>query len=47
LQYNAATGYLSFQVGSAITYDSVPEQEYNECLLKAKALLGVLGASIS
>jgi para-aminobenzoate synthetase component 1 len=46
LQYNAATGYLSFQVGSAITYDSVPEQEYAECLLKAKALLEVLGAKI-
>lgn len=42
LQYNAATGYLSFLVGSAITYDSVPEQEYQECLLKAKAILSVL-----
>jgi para-aminobenzoate synthetase component I len=42
LQYNAATGYLSFMVGSAITYDSVPEQEYQECLLKAKAILSVL-----
>lgn len=47
LQFNAATGYLSFQVGSAITYDSVPEQEYEECLLKAKALLEVLGARIN
>jgi para-aminobenzoate synthetase component 1 len=46
LQFNAATGYLSFQVGSAITYDSVPEQEYAECLLKAKAMLEVLGAEI-
>ncbi len=46
LQFNAATGYLSFQVGSAITHDSVPEQEYAECLLKAKALLEVLGTSI-
>jgi para-aminobenzoate synthetase component 1 len=43
LQYNTATGYLSFQVGSAITYDSVPEQEYEECLLKARAMLEVLG----
>jgi para-aminobenzoate synthetase component 1 len=46
LQYRADTGYLSFQVGSAITYDSVPEREYEECLLKAKALLEVLGTVI-
>ena len=46
LQYRADTGYLSFQVGSAITYDSVPEREYDECLLKAKALLEVLGTSV-
>ncbi|MBG8554046.1 aminodeoxychorismate synthase component I [Hymenobacter guriensis] len=42
LQYRSDTGYLSFQVGSAITYDSVPEREYEECLLKARALLEVL-----
>ncbi|WP_188558955.1 anthranilate synthase component I family protein [Hymenobacter glacieicola] len=46
LQYRADTGYLSFQVGSAITYDSVPEREYEECLLKAQALLEVLGAVV-
>ncbi|WP_317191910.1 aminodeoxychorismate synthase component I [Hymenobacter rubidus] len=46
LQYRQDTGYLSFQVGSAITYDSDPEREYEECLLKAKALLEVLGTSI-
>ncbi|SHJ24263.1 para-aminobenzoate synthetase component 1 [Hymenobacter daecheongensis DSM 21074] len=43
LQYRAGTGYLSFQVGSAITYDSNPAREYDECLLKARALLDVLG----
>ncbi|TGD79315.1 anthranilate synthase component I family protein [Hymenobacter wooponensis] len=43
LQYQQTTGYLSFQVGSAITYDSVPEYEYQECLLKAQGLLDVLG----
>ncbi|SNC62042.1 para-aminobenzoate synthetase component 1 [Hymenobacter gelipurpurascens] len=43
LQYRQDTGYLSFQVGSAITYDSVPEREYEECLLKARAILDVLG----
>jgi para-aminobenzoate synthetase component 1 len=47
LQYRADTGYLSFQVGSAITYDSDPEREYEECLLKAKALLQVLETVIS
>jgi para-aminobenzoate synthetase component I len=47
LQYRQDTGYLSFQVGSAITYDSDPEREYEECLLKAKALLEVLKTVIS
>jgi para-aminobenzoate synthetase component 1 len=46
LQYRADTGYLSLQVGSAITYDSVPEQEYQECLLKAQGVLEALGTSI-
>ena len=46
LQYRRDTGYLSFQVGSAITFDSDPEREYDECLLKAKALLQVLGATL-
>jgi para-aminobenzoate synthetase component 1 len=46
LQYRSDTGYLSFEVGSAITYDSDPEREYEECLLKAKGLLEVLGAVI-
>jgi para-aminobenzoate synthetase component 1 len=43
IQYNAQNRYLNFEVGSAITYDSVPEQEYEECLLKAKAMMEVLG----
>ncbi|WP_241498925.1 anthranilate synthase component I family protein [Rufibacter ruber] len=42
LQYNATSGYVSFEVGSAITYDSDPEQEYQECLLKAAAILKIL-----
>jgi para-aminobenzoate synthetase component 1 len=29
-------------VGSAITFDSNPEEEYQECLLKAKAMIEVL-----
>ncbi len=43
LLYNSINQYLSFQVGSAIVFDSVPEQEYDECLLKAKALMEVVG----
>ena len=42
LQYNAVNKYLSFMVGGAITYDSDPEQEYQECLLKAEAILKIL-----
>ncbi|MES2410475.1 MAG: anthranilate synthase component I family protein [Bacteroidota bacterium] len=41
--YNAAAKYVSFSVGSAITSQSDPEQEYEECLLKAKAMFEVLG----
>ena len=36
--YNSANNYLSFQVGSAITINSDAEKEYNECLIKAKAI---------
>jgi len=37
--YNAASGYLSCQVGGAIVYDSEPEQEYEECMVKVGAML--------
>ncbi|CAM3901376.1 MULTISPECIES: anthranilate synthase component I family protein [Flavobacterium] len=40
--YNAKNNYLSFSVGSAITAQSNPENEYEECLLKAKAMFEVL-----
>ena len=40
--YNQVNKYLSFSVGSAITSLSDPEQEYDECLLKAKAMHNVL-----
>jgi para-aminobenzoate synthetase component I len=43
IQYNRASGYLSFMVGSAITFDSDPALEYEECLLKARAILQILG----
>lgn len=32
----------SFQVGSAITYDAIPENEYEECLVKARAIIKLL-----
>jgi para-aminobenzoate synthetase component 1 len=40
--YNQENKYISFSVGSAITSLSVPEKEYEECLLKAKAMRQVL-----
>lgn len=41
--YNEENKYLSFMVGSAITDKSNAENEYDECLLKAKAMFEVLG----
>jgi para-aminobenzoate synthetase component 1 len=38
LFYNQATKYLSYQTGGAITYDSNPQQEWEEMRLKAWAL---------
>ncbi|MNQ24791.1 Aminodeoxychorismate synthase component 1 [compost metagenome] len=40
--YNQENQYVSFSVGSAITSLSDPEREYEECLLKAKAMRAVL-----
>ncbi|RKS53488.1 para-aminobenzoate synthetase component 1 [Gillisia mitskevichiae] len=40
--YNAGKQYVSFSVGGAITSRSIPEQEYEECQLKAKAMLEAL-----
>jgi len=40
--YNRENKYLSFSVGGAITSLSDPEMEYEECLLKAKAIQKVL-----
>ncbi len=42
IMYNADTSYLSFQTGSAITFYSDPEKEWEECLLKAEAIKAVL-----
>ena len=40
--YNKSKKYLSFMVGGAITIESDPELEYNECRVKAKSILKVL-----
>lgn len=40
--YNSSLRYLSFSTGGAITSGSVPEKEYEECLLKADAMKKIL-----
>ena len=40
--YQQASGYLSFQVGSAITWRSDAEQEFEECRVKASAMRELL-----
>ncbi len=40
--HNKKEKYLSFSVGSAITHLCDPEKEYEECMVKAKALIEVL-----
>ncbi|MGB4397763.1 MAG: anthranilate synthase component I family protein [Daejeonella sp.] len=42
LLYNKRDKYLSFHTGGAITIDSDPVKEYQECLLKARAIMEVL-----
>ena len=36
--YHKPSGYLAFSAGSAITLQSEPDKEYDECLLKAESL---------
>jgi para-aminobenzoate synthetase component I len=45
IMYNASSKYLSYQVGSGITFYSDPEKEWEECLLKAQAIKAVLSSS--
>jgi para-aminobenzoate synthetase component I len=40
--YNASRNYLSFMTGSAITANAEADKEYEECLLKAKAMFEAL-----
>lgn len=43
--YNKSRRYVSAQVGGAIVYDSIPEAEYEECIVKATALFEALKGS--
>jgi para-aminobenzoate synthetase component 1 len=40
--YNKTGKYLSFQTGGGITYNSDATLEYEECLIKAEAMMKVL-----
>jgi para-aminobenzoate synthetase component I len=42
IMYNASSKYLSYQLGSGITFYSDPEKEWEECLLKGEAIKKVL-----
>jgi para-aminobenzoate synthetase component I len=41
--YNQSSNYLSYMVGSGITFYSDAANEYDECLLKADAIRSVFG----
>lgn len=43
IQYNHENSVLSFMAGGAITSLSLPENEYQECLLKAGSIMKILG----
>ena len=45
LLFNSLNRYLSFQAGSAITFYSDPEKEYEECLLKSSVIKKVLAGN--
>ena len=42
IMYNSSEKYLSLMAGSGITFYSDAEKEYEECLLKAEAMRGVV-----
>lgn len=44
LIYNQTTRKIGFSVGSAITINAIPEKEYDECMLKAEAIIQSLKA---
>lgn len=44
--YNQRKKYLSFHTGGALTNQALAEQEYQECLLKASAILQALNSKL-
>jgi para-aminobenzoate synthetase component 1 len=46
LFYNEIKKELSFSVGGAITYLSNPEEELQECLLKAQTMIKAVNAQL-
>ncbi|GGH24249.1 anthranilate synthase component I family protein [Sphingobacterium alkalisoli] len=44
--YNKSSKYLSFHTGGALTIEADPENEYNECELKASAILKTLNTEL-
>jgi para-aminobenzoate synthetase component 1 len=42
LQLDTEKSRIAYHVGGAITYDSHPESEYDECLAKAQSMLAVI-----
>lgn len=46
LLYNSTSEYLSFIVGGAITDNSIAEDEYEECLLKAIPMFKALNLNL-
>ena len=44
--YNLANNYISISVGGAITIQSNPYEEYEECIVKAKPLFDVFNFKI-
>ena len=47
ITYNRTRKHLSFQVGGAITYASSAAQEYEECMLKASAMIQTLKGPVN
>lgn len=47
LLYNETRKYLSFHTGGAITFAADAEEEYRECLVKARGLLETLNGSLA
>jgi para-aminobenzoate synthetase component I len=44
--YNSKTGNLQYHVGSGITANSIAENEYEECLLKASAMQQIIAGTV-